>query len=78
MLVLDFVFSHYLFASTTAHIGTMMFAFLSLGAVPAPGQYLVLFLLMMTLTRYATGTSPITFGSGYVTMGLWWKLLGYW
>jgi DASS family divalent anion:Na+ symporter len=76
------VFSHYLFASTTAHISAMMFAFLSVGAALVPGQYLVLFLLMMTaasgimmtLTHYATGTSPIIFGSGYVTMGLWWKV----
>lgn len=29
--------------------------------------------LMMTLTHYATGTSPIIFGSGYVTLGEWWK-----
>ena len=82
VLVLAFVFSHYLFASTTAHISAMMFAFLSVGAALVPGQYLVLFLLMMTaasgimmtLTHYATGTSPIIFGSGYVTMGLWWKV----
>ncbi|MBD8654249.1 DASS family sodium-coupled anion symporter [Oxalobacteraceae sp. CFBP 13730] len=82
VLVLAFVLSHYLFASTTAHISAMMFAFLSVGAALVPGQYLVLFLLMMTaasgimmtLTHYATGTSPIIFGSGYVTMGLWWKV----
>jgi len=29
---------------------------------------------MMTLTHYATGTSPIIFGSGYVSMGEWWKV----
>jgi DASS family divalent anion:Na+ symporter len=82
VLVLAFVFSHYLFASTTAHISAMMFAFLSVGAALVPSEYLVLFLLMMTaasgimmtLTHYATGTSPIIFGSGYVTMGLWWKV----
>jgi len=82
VLVLAFVFSHYLFASTTAHISAMMFAFLSVGAALVPGEYLVLFLLMMTaasaimmtLTHYATGTSPIIFGSGYVTMGAWWRI----
>jgi len=31
---------------------------------------------MLMLTRYATGTSPIMFGSGYVTMGMWW-LVGF-
>lgn len=80
VLVLAFVFSHYLFASTTAHVTAMMLAFLLVGAKLIPGEYLVPFLLMMTasasimmtLTHYATGTSPIIFGSGYVTMGAWW------
>jgi len=81
VLVLAFVFSHYLFASTTAHISAMMFAFLSVGAALVPGEYLIPFLLMvaaasaiMTLTHYATGTSPIIFGSGYVTLGAWWRV----
>ena len=29
--------------------------------------------IMMTLTHYATGTSPVIFGSGYTTLGEWWK-----
>jgi DASS family divalent anion:Na+ symporter len=82
VLLLAFVFSHYLFASTTAHISAMLFAFLSVGAQLLPPEYLVPFLLlmtagsaiMMTLTHYATGTSPIIFGSGYVTMGNWWRV----
>jgi DASS family divalent anion:Na+ symporter len=60
----------------------MMLAFLTVGAQLVPGAYLVPFLLMMTagsaimmtLTHYATGTSPIIFGSGFVTMGLWWRV----
>ena len=82
VLVLAFVFSHYLFASTTAHIGAMMLAFLVVGAQLLPAAYLVPFMLtmtagssiMMTLTHYATGTLPIIFGSGYVTMGTWWRV----
>jgi len=82
VLLLAFVFSHYLFASTTAHISAMLLAFLTVGAQLLPAQYLVPFLLMMTagssimmtLTHYATGTSPIIFGSGYVTMGKWWRV----
>lgn len=82
ILLLAFVFSHYLFASTTAHITAMMLAFLLVGAHLLPAEYLVPFLLMMTagssimmtLTHYATGTSPIIFGSGYVTMGTWWRV----
>jgi DASS family divalent anion:Na+ symporter len=82
LLVLLFVFSHYFFASTTAHISAMMLAFLTVGTALIPQDYIVPFLLMMvagstimmTLTHYATGTSPIIFGSGYVTLGTWWRV----
>lgn len=81
VLVLVFVFSHYFFASTTAHISAMLLAFLTVGAQLIPAEYLIPFMLMMTagsaimmtLTHYATGTSPIIFGSGFVTMGNWWR-----
>lgn len=47
-----------------------------------PPDYVIPFMLMMTassaimmtLTHYATGTSPIIFGSGYVSLGAWWKI----
>jgi DASS family divalent anion:Na+ symporter len=82
VLVLVFVFSHYFFASTTAHISAMLLAFLTVGLHLIPAQYHVPFMLMMTagsaimmtLTHYATGTSPIIFGSGFVTMGNWWRV----
>lgn len=81
LLVLVFVFSHYMFASTTAHVSAMMLAFLTVGVQLIPAEYIVPFMLIMTagstammaLTHYATGTSPIIFGSGYVTMGKWWQ-----
>jgi DASS family divalent anion:Na+ symporter len=82
ILVLAFVYSHYLFASTTAHISAMMLAFLTVGVQLIPPEYVVPFMLMMaagsaimmTLTHYATGTSPIIFGSGYVSMATWWRV----
>jgi len=82
LLVLLFVFSHYFFASTTAHISAMMLAFLTVGVALVPPDYVAPFLLMMvagstimmTLTHYATGTSPIIFGSGYVPLGTWWRV----
>jgi divalent anion:Na+ symporter, DASS family len=82
LLVLLLVFSHYFFASTTAHISAMMLAFLTVGVSLVPPAYVVPFLLMMvagstimmTLTHYATGTSPIVFGSGYVPLGMWWRV----
>lgn len=82
LLILLFVFSHYFFASTTAHISAMMLAFLTVGVALIPPAYVVPFLLMMTacstimmtLTHYATGTSPIIFNSGYVALGIWWRV----
>lgn len=80
ILVCVFFYSHYFFASTTAHISAMMLAFLIVGSQTIePGLRVPFYLmmmaagsLMMCLTHYATGTSPIIFGSGYVTMGSWW------
>lgn len=79
ILVLIYVYSHYFFASTTAHITAMYAAFFSAGlALGAPPMLLALTLafsssLMMSLTHYGTGTAPIIFGSGYATLAEWWK-----
>ncbi|MBJ7554113.1 DASS family sodium-coupled anion symporter [Marinomonas spartinae] len=79
ILVCVYLYAHYFFASSTAHVTAMFAAFYSAGlALGAPPLYLGLLLagassIMMSLTHYATGTSPIIFGSGYVSMGDWWK-----
>jgi divalent anion:Na+ symporter, DASS family len=79
LLLLAYMYAHYMFASTTAHITAMFSAFYIAGiAVGAPPMYFALMMaaassIMMTLTHYATGTSPIVFGSGYTTLGEWWK-----
>ena len=80
LLTLVYMYAHYFFASTTAHITAMFGAFFAAGiALGAPAMPFALLLaavssIMMTLTHYATGTSPIIFGSGYVTLGQWWKV----
>ncbi|EKT62189.1 DASS family sodium-coupled anion symporter [Providencia burhodogranariea] len=80
ILVLIYVYSHYFFASTTAHITAMFAAFFAAGlALGAPPMLLGLTLafsssLMMSLTHYGTGTAPIIFGSGYTTLSEWWKV----
>jgi len=80
ILVAVYFYAHYFFASTTAHITAMFAAFYLAGlALGAPPLYLGLLLagassLMMSLTHYATGTSPIVFGSGYVSMENWWVM----
>lgn len=79
LLLMVYLYAHYFFASTTAHITAMFAAFYGAGlALGAPAMPFALMMatassLMMTLTHYATGTSPIIFGSGYVTLGEWWK-----
>ena len=80
ILIAVYFYVHYFFASTTAHITAMFAAFYTAGLVlGAPPLYLGLLLagassLMMSLTHYATGTSPIIFGSGYVSMKDWWVM----
>ncbi|NVK72920.1 MAG: anion permease [Oceanospirillaceae bacterium] len=82
ILVGIYFYVHYFFASTTAHITAMFAAFYAAGlALGAPPLFLGLLLagassLMMSLTHYATGTSPIIFGSGYVSMEDWW-IMGF-
>lgn len=78
LLLLAYLYAHYLFASTTAHITAMFGAFYAAGiALGAPPMVFALIMaaassIMMTLTHYATGTSPIIFNSGYTTLGQWW------
>ncbi|MBN9338475.1 MAG: anion permease, partial [Comamonadaceae bacterium] len=79
LLMLTYLYAHYMFASTTAHITAMFAAFYGAGlALGAPALPFALMMaaasnIMMTLTHYATGTSPVIFGSGYTTLGEWWK-----
>ncbi|XUT93170.1 anion permease [Ottowia caeni] len=79
LLMLAYLYAHYMFASTTAHITAMFAAFYGTGlALGAPALPFALMMaaasnIMMTLTHYATGTSPVIFGSGYTTLGEWWK-----
>lgn len=79
LLILIYLYSHYFFASTTAHVTAMFAAFfaagIGLGAPPALLGLILAFSssLMMSLTHYGTGTAPIIFGSGYATLEEWWK-----
>lgn len=80
VLTLIYLYTHYFFASTTAHITAMFAAFYAVGVgLGAPPMLYALILaaassLMMTLTHYATGTAPVIFGSGYTTLAEWWKV----
>lgn len=79
-LVFIYFFSHYFFASNTAHITSMFAAFLSVGIAIGAPPYLIAFSLAFSsslfscLTHYGTGCAPILFGSEYVNLKTWWKI----
>jgi L-tartrate/succinate antiporter len=81
LFVALFFFIHYMFASLTAHTTALLPVVLA-AAIVVPGmpvKPLVLLLcytlgLMGILTPYATGPSPIYYGSGYITRKDFWVL----
>jgi divalent anion:Na+ symporter, DASS family len=80
ILFLVYFYSHYLFASITAHVSSMFAAFVTVGiAAGAPPALMVLAMifgsnLSASLTHYGNGPAPILFGAGYVDLVRWWKL----
>jgi len=79
VLVLVYFYSHYFFASNTAHVSAMYAPFLivavAAGAEPMLAALVLAFSsnLFSSMTHYGTGPAPVFFGSGYVEMGDWWK-----
>jgi L-tartrate/succinate antiporter len=80
-LVAVFFFTHYLFASITAHVTAMLPVMLAVGlGIPEmPMQTFALLLaltlgIMGILTPYATGPSPVYYGSGYIPSKDYWRL----
>jgi len=81
VLVLVFYFTHYLFASVTAHVTAMLPVMLAVGAT-IPGMNMTEFALLLCLTLgimgiltpFATGPSPVYYGSGYLPSKDYWRL----
>ena len=79
ILSLVYFYSHYMFASNTAHVSSMYAAFLAVAiAVGTPPLLAALVLaffsnLFSSMTHYGTGPAPVLFGSGYVALNTWWK-----
>lgn len=79
LLTLVYFFSHYLFASNTAHISAMYAAFLATammaGAPPLLAALVLGFIssLFASLTHYSCGPAPVLFGAGYVPVTAWWR-----
>jgi DASS family divalent anion:Na+ symporter len=80
LLVLAYFYSHYFFASNTAHISAMYAAFLAIALViGAPPVFAALTLafssnLFAGLTHYGATAAPVFFSAGYVSIGTWWKV----
>jgi L-tartrate/succinate antiporter len=83
VLVLVFYFTHYLFASITAHVTALLPVMLAVGTT-IPGIDMAQFSLLLCLTLgimgmltpYATGPSPVYYGSGYLPAKDYWVLGG--
>jgi|OpeIllAssembly_1097287.scaffolds.fasta_scaffold18702_1 L-tartrate/succinate antiporter len=83
VLVLVFYLTHYLFASVTAHVTALLPVMLAVGTT-IPGLDMAQFALLLCLTLgimgmltpYATGPSPVYYGSGYLPAKDYWILGG--
>ena len=80
-LVALFFLSHYLFASITAHVTALLPVFLAAAVVvpDMPIKALAMLLcftlgIMGIITPFATGPSPIYYGSGYISRKEFWLL----
>ncbi len=80
VMILLYFYSHYFFASNTAHLTAMYSAFLAAAIqVGAPAILSVLILAFFSslfggLTHYSCGPAPIFFSAGYVSLKKWWQI----
>ena len=80
LLIINF-FSHYLFASVTAHVTALIPVLLAVGST-IPGmnmQHLAMLLclqlgIMGIITPYGSGPSPVYYGSGFLPSADYWRL----
>ena len=79
-ILLVYFYTHYLFASITAHVLALFppFVVLLVG-IGVPPQLAVFSLLCLAnlpagLTHYGTTSAPILFSLGYVSLGDWWRV----
>jgi len=79
-LVLVYFYSHYFFASNTAHVSAMYAPFLGVALVVGTPPLLAALALgfcsnlFSSMTHYGTGPAPVLFAAGYVEVADWWRL----
>lgn len=80
VLLLIYLYSHYAFASLTAHVSAMFVPFLvvsvAAGAPPLLAALGLAFFsnLNASITHYGTGPAPIYYGAGYTDLKTWWGI----
>lgn len=80
ILFLIYFYSHYFFASSTAHVAALFLPFvlvaIKLGAPALPTTLAFAFgsSLFGGLTHYGLGSAPILFGAGFVPLKDWWRI----
>jgi DASS family divalent anion:Na+ symporter len=79
-LVVLYLYIHYGFASMTAQVTALyspfLIAALACGANPIISALAFAYFsnLNAAMTHYGTGSAPVYFGTGYVSMGTWWRI----
>ena len=74
-----YLYSHYGFASMTAHVTAMYAALVAVAAGTGAPPFLAAFVVAIAanvcgcLTHYGTGPAPIFYGAGYVSQDEWWR-----
>lgn len=80
ILILIYFYSHYFFASNTAHVSAMYGAFLGVsiafGTPPLLAALVFGFFsnLFSSMTHYGSASNVVLYGSGYVSIGKWWTM----
>ena len=81
LMIAFFFVAHYMFASITAHVTGLLPVVLAT-AMAVPGVPVKMFAMLLcyslgimgVITPYATGPSPIYYGSGYISRAAYWAL----
>jgi DASS family divalent anion:Na+ symporter len=79
-IVLIYFYSHYFFASNTAHVSAMYAAFLAVAVASGTPPLLAALVLgfcsnlFSSMTHYGSTANVVLYGSGYVPLGTWWML----
>lgn len=80
ILLVFYFYSHYLFASGTAHVSAMYAALLGIAiAAGVPPMFAGITLAMCgalysSTSHYASGPATLLFGTGYVAQSDWWRM----